>query len=49
MRIGSVLESLNVEKRVAITPDIVKKNEISNFTNYSDIVISSGLVIIAKV
>ena len=25
MRIGSVLESLNVEKRVAITPDIVKK------------------------
>ena len=39
MRIGSVLESLNVEKRVAITPDIVKKYislgfEISLSENY---------------
>ena len=25
MRIGSVLENQNIEKRIAITPDIVKK------------------------
>ena len=25
MRIGSVLENLNIEKRVAVTPEIVKK------------------------
>ena len=34
MRIGSVLENQNVEKRVAITPDIVKKYISCGFEVY---------------